>query len=396
MMTGNWSVDETWLSLHVAFADDILAWIHDRGRWICLLYVEFGTDYCLVPPNREILNRIAVSASMVAATTNSGKCHVWKLPLASHEPDHFPIQLMSAFVQQIEVSGSSLAILHALPQCFSNKTKVEITTWTMGSQKTIHFSAKLHRRHIGFINCIENSERRIILDSTGTYVSLFEKTQSSMYHTRFDLKGQIQSQSSLDNVMSQLNEFDTSEICDSSGSQSSDGNGCSTLWSFVQLQSPEWKCCGDLSCTKLIRIRWNSGLDHLEIRSDVIHGFGSDLQYTDLFYWKNVVYFRGRKRVKTANLELLDLDESTVRSAVMDLIDTNFDPVNIDLVNTDSDGADTYKADFSNSDFLGNELFLINISSSGFIVWCFDKNVIMEKRSRPYEEEMEFRRGVTH
>ena len=228
-----------------------------------------------MPPGVETFDQIAISATMLVATTNEGMCHV--LTLADEERQSFRLAFTSG--DMITAVGGTVAILYMRSQ--EDSTWVEATIWTLESRSSVQCCTRLQEllleetpggdlgRHV-----------RIMLGTNTDYLVLFERHSHppGFHFTRLNLDGEIHSRGS-------LNGPDSATFSNLSESLVLlDVGGCVTIWfSFY--------------CRTLIRIQYEPQKSQLQLKTNHTMSFsGLTVAHlaTDPFFWKNAVYYRDR------------------------------------------------------------------------------------------------------
>ena len=350
-LKGSWSLaSQRSISAHVAYANGVLAWIDHTNDKIKIRHIISGLRKHWVLADGEIWSHISMSASVLAAVTNAGICHV--LNMADDQVQKFP--LISIGVQGLTVSGNTVAILYDVAP--SEDMQVEMSIWTPGRQNPVQCRVKSHGSPSGETS---RHDRKIMIGTRKDCLVLFERCIElrRFYFTRFGLDGQLQAQGSLEG-------FDDADFSRrSESSVPSDINGCASVWSYTQFHPKDRYPPKNL---ELVQIQYDPQGDELRLKKTFFTGVWYLRICSDLFFWKDVVYCRSAI-VDPPEIMIMDLTEKNIKDAV-----------------TMGTNSESLLAKSLQPQFLGDEEFLINIATSGFVIWCFNGNVKMANEDENY------------
>lgn len=297
----------------------------------------------------EAFGHIAVSSSILAATTNRGKCHV--LVHADHTRVVFP--LASKSVKAITTSGDTVAIL-SYDRSREDGMQVQVTIWTWRSKKLIQCRAKLQGPPIGR-NLRHNI--KIMIGTNQDYLVLFQRCDSlrSFYFTRFNLDGQFHSQGSLEGP-------DTASFSRHSESLiPSDVGGYSTIWSYSHEQKVRET---EDYCAELVLVQYDPQQNQLRLKANCTRWL-YPMENTKLSIWKDVIYYR---REWYLGLEIRNLSTSHVNRAAT--MDEDFELSEMR----------------ASREIFGDENFVVNLCDKGFLAWSFNKDTKFKREDEKYAQ----------
>lgn len=335
-----------------------------------------------MPPDGETFSQIAMSATILVATTNKvGMCHV--LTLVDNERQSF--RLVSDSVEMITAVGDAIAILYSRSP--EDSMQVEVTMWTLKSKVSVQCRARLQELSFGQ-STRHDMERdiKIMLGTNTDYLVLFERHSNpqGFHFTRFSLDGQIHSRGSLKGP-------DTDTLNNLSNSlMPSDVGGCATVW---------WSFCdrvierdSNSKLTELIRIQYEPQRNQLQLKRNPSRYWRQPSIAADLFIWKDVVYYRDKYYFE---LKTLDLSTEDFAFAVT-MSSTPIMGSKEDQTFRQSYDQARIRNHPLESAFFGDENYLVNLCKHGFLAWCFNKDTKMKWAGIEYahrrQEEMQKRR----
>ena len=156
---------DVWLTDHVAsYSGGMFAWIvGEEDRECRSLDLRTGLQQTHVPEERCRLTGIAVSASMTAALSESGKCFVWTVD----GQKSFSFSIPSVNIQTFILSGETLAIV--FDRHTRDATENQVLIWTLRTQKARLFCLELG---LDF-----RSEPEAMLDPQGESIVFFRRVK---------------------------------------------------------------------------------------------------------------------------------------------------------------------------------------------------------------------------
>lgn len=356
----------------VLYADGVLVWtdVEDRAKIRCI-YLINGVQSVLVSPNREAIIKIAVSASMIAATTRAGKAYVWELPITQKSSPK-TIQLPSNRAYKPVASAKTLVILHRILD--GHRGGFVLTIFTLETFRCDQLVVPLHSK--------DPIENEILLTRDGKSILLFEDGPvfgpgvGHVYFTRLNLKGEILASGGVgypDTFYYDLQTLRTQTLA---------AESCSTIWACLKRQN-EYNIDTVFVSWKLVRVIYDISQDQLVIKTQIIDGLDAGEQdVSGLFIWKDVAYCRGHSN-DGFGVCVLDLTNSTCQLAEFHTEHINPWPFHCDQESVEEH---SYGLNSMVSTFQGDETFLIDFRYAGAIIWCFDKDIQMAN------EDDEFRR----
>ena len=324
---------------------------------------------------------VTVTPSIVAATTSSamassGTCYIWEISGGRA----YSFRYLNTADISLTSSGTTIAILHASGEPWENY----VTTWNLTTKKAYLFPV---------ITCqdrewLRSHESKIILDKSGKSVVLFQLIERKcwgFYFVRLNLEGRVCANGYLEVSTQERTEFHLTPVF---RRPLSNAKLC-TIWSFTESDCDEWyHCIRDLDKpTTLLRVVYDSDKDCLRLDRHPIHlllrnSLGERVFFQDLFFWKDVAYYR--VDYHEVGLKVVDLKYEICGTAPMGrYISDDFERTGSLMESTDRNG-------FGLPDPLlfGDETYLVNVFPSGFVAWCFDKHVTMVYRDEGYRSFM--------
>ena len=145
-------------------------------------------------------------------------------------------------------------------------------------------------------------------------------------------------------------------------------NGSATLWLFhSENHGPYRRDVGDTEPLEIIRICFNFEESSFKVEERKL--VGAELNHIksfDISIWKNIMYWGNPADRDT---RIVDFTESTCEKTKL-ASDSPFDLCENDYKHL----------------VLGDETFLIYVSSNGWKVWCFDRNIQMANEDLEYRQ----------
>ena len=334
------------------------------------LDLRTNEEQSYVTEDRSALSEIAVSASMVAALSLSGKCFVW----ASRLDSVLSIQLPSARSEKILLSGNALAIIFR-PDRTSDGSRVELMTWTLDRMITKSFFAGIETQEP------QNPIIRFVFDAQGATILLLERMhnpaptfgsevtrQESVRSTRFDLAGVVLAQGRIE--YPGIGE-DWNDVVDVG--MPAQANHPATIWSIFPHTSRFRTSHLECRC-----IRYDFRRDCL-----ILDRYNLMIPYTDertcLHFWKDIAYYWTFTDYNP-ELHVVDLQESTCERARVATIPwpTSFSSrLFARFAVNDLDWGSCLR---------GDEIFHIRAFDVGFVIYCFDKHVKVGSDNARYKD----------
>lgn len=344
----------------IAYADGLVAWTDAAECCICRsLDLKSGNTLSFITEDRSPIRHLALSSSMIAAMSTSGKCYLWTF----QEQKSMSLRMPSARVKKVMLSKNSLVVAF-YPRLTEDGALVEIITWTLNSQRTYSFSLSLNG------NDLNSLETKLLLDEKGESVILLERSLDGCIEyirfTRANLTGVIRAQGVAEAPLSNSHEDVTRTTI------LAQSNQFATLWAFLG------EFGNDEGSLEFVRVRYDFDRDRLDFDTRLIKGFGRSDPMSDFFFFKDVAYYR-QYCGQSLLLRVVDFDQSICSEAPMSTLISHRDSWLQDRLIT------FYKiADHCESLLFGDENFLLNVFHGGIMVWNFDKNVTMVAENRLY------------
>ena len=289
-----------------------------------------------IPDSRVSFNRVAISASMVAAATSTGQCYVWTLP----EAEALTFAHRPGYIEDLVISGSIVVIL-------SKPSHLTITTWSLCDRTALQFNVPL--LYSGF------RKRTITLDHFTQSLALADISSAQKGCTKvrlrfFDLNGRIQGQREA--------EFPDMVQFHKSPSQQplSKPDGFVPVLASLRItpENPEdWDSESDRFTTLQLLIDFR-GERRLAKRNSGFTGFVQRASYDEpCFFWKSIVYCRATNTSGERGWVILNNQDAVCTIPyVME---------------------DQLKIGPCKERLFGDERFLVRTTLWGFDAWCFDK-----------------------
>lgn len=346
----------------VAYADGLIAWADATDCYICkLLDLKTGNKTSFTTEDRSSISQLALSSSMIAVISMSGKCYLW----AFQEQKSFSIRMPSARVMKVLISDKTLVFAFH-PQPRWDGAHLEMITWTLHSRRTHASTFKLKGTNPIYF------ETKVMLDKEGVSVVLFERPLNgglgeaeSVHFTRVSLTGKIRARGVAEGPRRESHEDYARRT------RLMQSNQHATIWAFLRNfkneRSPE-----------VVHVRYNFDRNRVEYDIHRIVNFDRGLPMSDLFFHKDVAYYR-HYPAKGVALKVIDFSQSTCTDAPMSTL--------IPWTEMWSQGRQYITYDVRNhydSMLFGDENFLVNIFNGGVLVWSFDKDVKMANENIAY------------
>ena len=348
--------DGNWSDGHVAYAGGTFAWIDDSDSRTCKSFnLRTGERKSFMAEERSIMDKIAVSASMIAATSPSGRCHIWTL--SGQEGMSF--QLPSARVDKLLLTNDTAAVV-LIAQPTRQGRSIEIITWTLKSTQTRSFSLVLPITE----HCCQSERIQAMLDDVGCSIVIFQHdwtSGSSVYRsTRLSLTGKILAQNSVEVPSSKIHLQDIFKPVIA--------NQSTCIW-IARLKSHE-----------VITIRYHFEPGELRLHVDSVDSL-EDYYTADMWFWKDTVYswtVTNWGQPKPL-LQVINLQKSVRKT-----FETDPWPAHV-VFFKDTDIFLESKEEFIPEEsnparrispqIFGDDIFHIRVFHGGIFVWCFDKNI---------------------
>ena len=376
----------------IVYAHGILAWINldpseHVGRYIEILDLKTHLRRHLMSEDRTSFCTIAMSSSIIAALDLMGRCHVWDI---NHPHEKYLLQLPSARFNTIVASGPALAITSSQ---YGSK-KMEIFTWSSRSMIAHSFSLPLlpvrgnvFREWKIMLN--PNKESLFlfqIIRSKRYYGGISRRDAYALYYTHMSFDGRICGQGQSEWLSSMYNATANRDD-DFVMTNTVEVNNTATVSlskRFYPLPGPEDRSHDMI----IIRTCFNFQRDSFEIEERV---FASSGPYKECrikpLIWKDVSCWGDPANEHT---RIIDFKESTCEQTKL--------VSNLPLYRRESDIGGSSEAKFDPNEeerCFGDETFLIHRGSSGWKVWCFDKNIKMANEDLGYRSTR-LRNSQTH
>ena len=266
--------------------------------------------------------------------------------------------LTSTAVQQILVSGETVAILYSPSAEDENHIQLSICTVCTVAEKRnmIHWRTRLNGLSDAHL------DMKIMISTNTDHLVLFEyvfieKGYQEFHFTRFDSNGQFHSRGSL----KATDTFNLWKLLEPS--TPSDVNGCATVWSYYLLDVLTES--GNPYKT-LTQVQYDPQRNKLQLKTNQMAEVSRPKR---LFFWKDVAYHSDHSH-STTIVDLSDNKTSSAATMCRSVYQDSWTPFNL--------GTELEICMF------GDEDFLVIPCYSGFLTWCFNKDIKMHNEEDNY------------
>lgn len=365
--------DDVTLFTH-AYSHGLLAWVGELGQSdvVYLRDIESGLERTFMPPEREEIDEIVLSETLLVATTASSRCYIW-----AHDTLRPPYSLRIPSLCRrniFHLSKTSFALLQVVPPA----SHVPMILWKLRDSwqeqpldrppqaAVSHFSTQIetgYSWHDLYIDCTEM--HLVVLHS------MVDETKRT--HTfniiHLSAEGKTLFKGSLACPFSKNITWNIHE------------NSPIHKDRFLDI----WMVAG-INDSDLLNLE-ETGVTHLRyfLEMKVLHFLEqTTLSHShvlpggvmmEVFPWKGIAYFEEPKPYAASellyHLRVMDLREGTCSEARM------FRP-------TQSGRSGSCERAIM---FLGDEIFLVKLISTEFVVWCFDKHLHMAGEDQTFRQE---------
>lgn len=365
--------DDVTLFTH-AYSHGLLAWVGQLGQSdvVYLRNLESGLERTFMPPEREEIDEIVLSKTLLVATTASSRCYIW-----AHDTSRPPYSLRIPSLCRrniFRLSRTSFALLQVVPPA----SHVPIILWKLRDswqdqpfdqppQATVsHFSTQIDIGYSWHDLFIDSTEKHLIV-----LHSMVDETKRS--HTfiiiHLSSEGKTLFRGSLACPFSKQITWNIHE------------NSPIHKKRFLDI----WMVAG-INDSNLLGPR-ETGATHLRYFLDmkVLHSLEQTTlshshvlpggEMMEVFPWKGIAYFE-EPRAHAASellyhLRVMDLKKGTCCEA--------------GKVTPAPSGCSGSRERAIM--FLGDEIFLVKLTTTEFVVWCFDKHLHMYGEDENFREE---------
>ncbi len=361
-------------SWRLAYAAGFLAWVLSGTNELYLFRLVSSVLTTLRAPQSEEIQLMAISTTMLAVTTKTGNCHVWKLSgaeleeIATTVPVTF--KLRSSEVWRLVVSASTVAVVYDK----ATEKRADITICDVETLETDH------RLLPSQTELSRIRDRCIVATRQGKYIIHAEVVHGAartIHFAKLKASGEMESDWSI-------------ELNDVGGftklpqyAAPSNKTGCETLYSYIQCTPATLPDSKSRYKWKITRVCYFFDDDRIEVKRQTAHGMDPQASKPGNFFWRNnIAYFRD-KSGKAGELAVMDLNGGSCRKAEMSAPELIPEWAR-DVMETERSGN---KTDVR-SIILGDETFLFSVWRGYFVIWCFDKNIRLPLDYMSYQENM--------
>lgn len=348
-----------------AYSDGLLAWVErsegcDR---ICLYELETSAVCHFMPPERENIDEIMLSGKLLAATTASARCYIW-----SHQTSSLPytLRLPSRCQNNFHLSDSSL-VLHqtqlgsTAPFTYWHS---EILVWRSRDLSVGESCEMTPRGEVSKFSALLPSNTSlpswhdITLDKAQQNIILTEcmvnkDKRNNIFRIRhFSISGELLFEGSLERPYSRGITWNVHE------GSSRNKERFLEIWMVTKDRQEGQELLREKK-TAITHLRYLMDRRVIQLMEQKIicyHHFLPAGQMQRIFPWKGFGYFEQPKWTADDKLDyqlkVMDFRKGTCVEAHVD----------------------ARRRDDSTIMFLGDEIFLIRMTSSHFVVFCFDKH----------------------
>ncbi|KAG7007570.1 hypothetical protein G7Y79_00009g026790 [Physcia stellaris] len=368
--------DDVTLFTH-AYSHGSLAWVGELGQSdaVYLRDLESGLERTFMPTEREEIDEIVLSETLLVATTKSSRCYIW-----AHDTSRPPycLRLTSQCRRNIfRLCKTSFALLQVVPPT----SYVPIILWKLRDSwqdqpldrppqaAVSHFSTQIETGDSWHDLYIDRTEMHlIVLQSV-----VDEAKRSNTFNIiHLSAEGKKLFKGSLACSFSKNITWNIHENSPIHKDRFLD------IWMVAEINDSD---LSDLEGTGATHLRYfldKKTLHFLE-QTTLMHSHGLPggemMEMIEVFPWKGIAYFEeARSRANPGllyHLRVMDLKQGTCSEARM------FRP-------TPCGRSGSYERAIM---FLGDEIFLVKLTSIEFVVWCFDKHLHMAGEDQSFREE---------
>ena len=341
----------------VSYSAGRFAWIDGQDeRTFWLLNLRTGERKSYSTEERATLDRVAVSASMVAVTNHYGKCSIWEIA----DNRQWSFTLPSAQIDELLISGHTLAVVY-LADIQDCGARVPIVSWNMKYQRTHSFSLKIktpepRRSHKTSVMFDKDGES--IVHFQVFYTGLGKNYDHCCHSIRASLSGEIIAQ-----------EFCYMEVPWEIDKVSNpvQANHVATIWSYSSRR-------GDYHN----RVYYHFNENRLKVDTHLKIDLHQDTK-SIRFWWEDLAFF-SEDYSPDASLRVFDVRTGSCDYTSIATTDTWLKRP------WDEEDEHPISEDRLSTMILGDNIFQIHVYCEGIGVWCFDKTIDMLARCYEYED----------
>ena len=380
-----------------AYSDGMLAWLSLTGgsHVICLRDLESGDERTFMPPERDDIDEVVLSQTLLVAMTTSARCYIWAhqtprppfvLRIPSHCQNVFHLSKASFILIHVQLSPSE-ALAHQ---------SISVITWKLRdcwrlqppeqppraivsqfSIRTLLSSSVMARYDV----YIDRQEQHIVfLEST----VVNEKCTHTFKVLHFSFEGKTLFEESLDYPFARsLNcpTFARSVSLKAHENHPLQKERFFDIWVMtygLAYHDPQNNKQMDLQETSITYLQYYLDRKVIRVldRKQLPHSHrvapGSRLE---ILPWKGIVYLEEARGHFADGLQyhlkVMNFREETCVEARY-------------AAQQGSDGSISLDRAWQ---FFGDEVFIVKITSTDLIVWCFDKHLRMAGEDEEFKEE---------
>ena len=364
-----------------AYSNGLLAWVGELGQSdvIYLRDLESGLERTFMPTEREDIDEIELSETLLVATTASSRCYIWahdtlRPPYSLRVPSLCPENIF-------RVSKTSLALL----QVRQSASLVPVILWKLRDSwqdqpidrppqaAVSHFSTQTETGHYWQDLYIDRTEMHLIALN-----SMFNETKRSHKFniTHLSAEGKSLFKGS---IACHFSENVTWTIHENSPIHN---HRFLDIWMVARINNSDLLDIKETGITHLRYFLDKKTLHFLEQTTlSHSHVLPGEKMMGAFFPWKGIAYFEEPR--SHAGSELL------YHSRVMDSREETCSEARMFRPTPCGRSGSCERAIM----FLGDEIFLIKLTSTEFVVWCFDKHLHMAGEDQIFREErLQFQR----
>ena len=354
---------------HHAYCDGSLAWVaHVDGSDLVYVHdLETGKERTFVPPGRESIDDIGLSQDLLVVMTTSARCYIWahatsRPPFSFRTPSRsrniFRLSRKSFVLVQIRPSDSEHLVYQSIP----------IIVWKLREswldqpleqppQATVNqYSTRIQQGGSAatmFDVYVDRSEQHIIIIES----LVVEKNLSHAFrllHLSFDGRKL----------------FEESKACSFSENLNWNMHESSILSKDWYFDVALINCAQNE--TGITHLRYSPARKAFNIleKESLLHNHDLPKEaMTEMFLWKGMAYLEDLEY--PYRLRVMDFHKKTCLEALLEKNQSIGDPETSSAARL----------------FLGDERFLVKVTSTEFIVWCFDKHVDMAGEDESFRKQ---------
>ena len=368
-----------------AYSDGILAWagLTARSEVIFLRHLESGEERTFMPPERDAIDKIFLSQTLLVATTTSARCYIWahqtlRAPFVLRTPSRcrnvFHLSKSSFILISIQPNSSVALAYQSIP----------VITWKLRdswqlqppeqppqaivSQFSIRIRSGFSVQGLYDVY-VERQEHIILLEST----IVKNKRAHTLRLLEFSFEGETLFEESLDCPFSENISMKAHESHPSQKGRFFDVWVVTDKLASFGSQNP-LRSAFEETCIIYLRYYLDKKVCRIFDRKEIQHTHHAVKSEPRMEIWKGIAYCEEPRDIYKGefqhHLRVMNFREETCVEAKC-------------VASQRSLSASLDRARV----FFCDEVFLVKITLRDIIVWCFDKHLCMAGEDREFKEE---------